>query len=205
MILKFGNSSIDVETQFDNKYSTIATRQCSWFTFEAMKRRKELLDAFNDTEKYISIYSQCLAEATLNKLNSNCRKDIETLFHENILSKYEIKCQFYKMEYNLDGYDYYKNLNYPNTEDVIKTKKSFPLLSEKDLISKLDQLQKYDFMMTNRLIMSYIVIKIDNDNYLLVDSHVPKSTILSIKEVIDYIKYNETTKYNLVTLVFEQK
>jgi hypothetical protein len=192
---------IKVNTQFHNKYASIATRQCSWFCFEAMQSRKELVDSFN-TSKYKSVYHDCLMEATINKKNSKDREAIETLFHENILSKYKGIYHFFKMEYNVDGYDYYEKLSYSNTSDVIRTKKSYSSISEADLITKLDKLEKYDYMMVNRLVMSFIVINVDTNKFLLVDPHIKISLIISIDAILHYIKYDDDSNYNLVTLVF---
>lgn len=199
-------NSIKVDTQFDNKYTVIATRQCSWFCFDAMNNSKILLNAFleNNISKYRGIYDRCLMTASINKHNSKNRGDIETLFHKNIISKYCAKCKFFKMEYNIEGEDYYAKLQYSNTLEVIETKKMFPNISEEELISKLQGLQKYDYMMVNRLIMSFIVIKIENDRFLLIDPHSDESSIISVIDILQYIKYSNSQMYNLVTIAFKE-
>jgi len=203
------NPSINLlKTQFE--YSSIASRQCSWFCFQAYDNRRTLLDYYllNHRQKYRQLYHQCMMNATLNKKNSRDYELIETLFCNNILNKHKLSqnhLTFFKMTLNPCGQDWYSHMSYANTREVLQTKKSFPEMQEQKLIDILHNMKKYDCMMTNRHIMSYLVVKINdisNGHFLLIDSHIEFSCLLTIEEVINYIKY-DSKDLSIVTLVLE--
>jgi len=197
---------ISVKTQFDPIFTSISTRQCSWFCYQAIDNKKQLIDYFNDNdiENFCKIYDLCLLRSSLNKKWSKDRHLIETLFHKNILEKHHKNMTFYKMSYCIGGEDNYSSMPYSNTLEVLQTKKSFPELSEYELKIKLDSMEKYDIIMFNRFIMSYTLIKNDI-NFLLIDSHINICFEMDIDEIINYINNNNTTEENIVTVVFENK
>lgn len=199
--------SITVKTQFDSYFSKIATRQCSWFCYQASDNRRNLVDLYIEGEikEFQNLYHQCIYNASFNKKISKDREAIETLFHPNILGKHNAEMSFFKMVYNPMGKDLYSSLVYSNTAEVLATKKSFPEITEDILRQILHNMKKYDFMMANRFIMSFVIIKCSDecDVFLLVDPHISKSHLITSDNIIRYIKYSNTNEQNIVTIAFD--
>ncbi len=190
---------MQVSTLFDRKFSKISDRQCSWFCYEAMKNRYKLVDYFlaNDKKKFFNMYEKCLYIASFYKSTSSCYHEIETLFHNNILSKYNVNMQFYKMEFNVTGPDYYSSLKYPNTAQVISTRRSLEDISENRLYQILINMKRYDYVIINRLIMSFCLVKVKDIYLLLLDPHIKHSYLIDIVDAIKYID-KEQNMYNPV-------
>jgi hypothetical protein len=168
----------NLDTQFDYKYSSIATRQCSWFCHIANHYKHKFLNHYlnHDVDKFKCLYKLCLFKASIDKKKSPDRASIETIFHPNILNKYSGEFIFFKMSYNLDKDDTYSSLPYPNAVDVLNTKKSFPEIPIENFTQVLKSMSKYHSVIINRCIMSFLLIKIDDTSnyFLLIDPHFNK-------------------------------
>ena len=195
----------NLDTQFDNSYSSIATRQCSWFCHVANHFKHKLLDYYLDRNLYLFefVYKFCLHKASVEKKNSPDRKLIETIFHPNITEKYSKDLIFFKMSYNLDKPDTYSSLPYDNAVEVLNKKKSYPEITKNNFVHCLENMSKYNSIIINRCIMSFVLIKISDshNDFLLIDPHFSKSYCMNIDEILEYIDY--TNDQSIATIGFD--
>ena len=64
-------------------------------------------------------------------------------------------------------------------------------------------MSKYDSIIINRCIMSFLLIKISDsqNDFLLIDPHFNKSYCMNIDEILEYIDY--TNEQNIATIAFD--
>ena len=195
----------NLDTQFDNSYSSIATRQCSWFCHVANHYKHKLLDHYLNKNLYLFefVHKFCLYKASIDKKKSPDRALIETIFHPNITEKYSNDLIFFKMSYNLDKPDTYSSMPYTNAVEVLNKKKSYPEITKNNFVHCLENMSKYNSIIINRCIMSFLLIKISDsqNDFLLIDPHFSKSYCMNINEILEYIDY--TNDQSIATIGFD--
>lgn len=194
---------IKVPTQFD--YSYIADRQCSYFCLEAIKNKDKFYDLHKrDIVKlFQNLYINCIMRASIKKRNSKDRPDVETLFNPNVLGDRNVK--LHKMirypERISEYWETRMSNTYPNYIEVETEKLGFDTLPILDLYKIIKTLRFGEYVAINRHVMSFVIIRYSNEEYLILDPHYTTIALFSLFDVMKYIL--EGRDYSLITIMYD--
>jgi len=192
------NKVHQVNTQFNVDKSV--SRQCSWFCHLVCNNINNLIDNFGK-DNFTEIYQNILQEATEMKRNSSKYEEIETLFSPQILKVSKYKWDFYKCEIDTNLDDILSlTTNYKNSEEIKKTKLSFPNLSINELMKKINSLDDNIPVIINRYYQSFVLVK-NKSRIIIFDSHYDYCGTINQERLKEYILYDDYS-YNLITIGF---
>lgn len=133
-------------SQFDADISSVATRQCSWYTVGVVSRAAAISASIHSSEELRRFHGEALAEATAYKASSPTRAHIETLFHPAILAAFpSVKPAFKVLRWNPHEPDIIEEFfsspdgraAFPNAAEVQATKARLPKASLEELRADL--------------------------------------------------------------------
>jgi hypothetical protein len=192
-------NSIAVPAQTDAEYAAVSSNQCSWCAVEFALKRHSLVQAWlrRDAQAFLAMYKDCLAIA------SKKRKDLgQYLYGENIDSGNLLT------HYNLNLVN--KNTILLNTENG-----EFPRLLHPDLAAEfydrrymegvsieyiLNRMPTMSYLLVSRHGQSLVVIHVQNEMYLILDSHLHIAQMMSSAAAAKHILMDEGG-YTHVTLL----
>lgn len=171
---------IHTKSQFDKPYNNI-TSQCSWFCIEVVNSLPMLLSALNNrnTIKYQQLIELCLNNATENR---------------RIYHKYDLGENIDQV-IGSENYNYYVCKSTISINDFKKIipevtvlERNYPVISEnklKDIIVNILPIDKY--FIVNKHGESFVVAFVNDNQYIIIDSHKSKHQIYNSDQVIKYI------------------
>lgn len=170
-----------VPSQYQKPYNSVSN-QCSWFASESVKEKFKLLKYYKtDLVKYKNLYTRILDKAT--KLREQALLQNQILVGENI----DQVGQLFDINHCLcDSQDISTfMIMFPEMELIIRPNSNTTTFD--DLCNTIKH--SNNSLICNRFGQSFCAIRCNND-FLILDSHIGFSGIMSPDNLIDYIVYD---------------
>ena len=185
-----------VQCQTDPKYSSMVSNQCSWCAAEFIKNRKELLNYYvhNNECDLTNLYNKCLLAGSIKRKEYNQRLYGENIDNTTLLDQYDFTViSFMTMIINCDV-EFLKLLPDSLKEEFYENK--YSMVDNTYFDSHISDGASY---LASRHGQSFAIIPF-LQNYLILDSHIHETKLLSPKELTAYL-YNKDCGHTHVTLL----